>query len=146
MAQGDLIVFNTAKEWLADGTFDLDAGTWKVAILDNTVTPVVAGATPQLGDFTEVGAAGSYTAGGNAITPTWVESSGTVTFDASDPATWTQNASNDIDAWWALVYGVGTLNTIVDPALCFIELAGPVDMSAGDLTVAFNASGLFTLA
>ena len=146
MAQGDLTVFNTGKEWLADGTFDLDTNTFRCAILDNTTAPTATTATPTLSDFTEVGAAGSYVARGTALTVTWVESAGTVTFDSSTNPTWAQNASNDTDAHWGLVYATGLLNGTTDPALCFVELGGPVDMTAGDLTITWNASGLFTLA
>lgn len=146
MAQGDLVVFNTAKEWLADGTFDLDTNSFKCAILDNTTAPTATTATPTLADFTEVGSAGTYTAGGDAITLTWVESAGTVTLDSSVNPTWAQNGSNDVDAYWALVYQTGTHNTILDAALCYIDLGGPVNMQAGDLTVTFNVSGILTLA
>lgn len=146
MATGDLTVFNTAKEWLGDGTFDLDTNSFKCAVLDNTTAPTASTATPTLSDFTEVGAAGSYTAGGEALTVTWVESAGTVTFDSSTNPTWAQNASNDTDAYWGLVYQTGLNNGTTDAALCFIELGGPVDMTAGDLTITFNASGIFTLA
>lgn len=146
MAQGDVSVFNTSKEWLADSTFDLDTNSFKLAILDNTVTPAVTTVTPTLSDFTEVGSAGSYTAGGDALTVTWVEAAGTVTFDSSTNPTFTQNASNDVDAWWGLVYQTGLHNGTTDAALCFVELDGPVDMTAGDLTVTWNAAGIFTLA
>ena len=146
MATGDVVVFNKAKEWLADGTFDLDTNTFKCAILDNTTAPTAATATPTLSDFTEVGAAGSYTAGGETLTVTWTESSGTVTFDSSTNPAWAQNGSNDTDAHWGLVYQTGLHNGTTDAALCYVELGGPVDMSAGALTITWNGSGIFTLA
>lgn len=145
MAQGDVIVFNTAKEWLADGTFDLDSGSFKLAILDNTVTPAAADVTPTLSDYTEVGSSGTYPAGGTALTTTWVEATGTVTFDSSTNPSYAKDASNDVDAWWGLVYQTGLSNGITDAALCFVELTGPVNMQAGALTVNWNASGIFTL-
>lgn len=144
MATGDIVVFNTAKEWLADGTFDLDTNTFKLAICDNTLAPTAATATPTLSDFTQVGSAGSYTAGGNTITVTWVEAAGTVTLDVSASTNWTQNASNDTDAYWGIIYQSGTFNTVTDAALAYVELGGPVDMSAGALTVDLTA-GIFTL-
>ena len=130
MAQGDLVVFNTAKEWLADGTFDLDTNSFKCAILDNTAAPTATTVTPTLADFTEVGTGGTYVAGGTAITLTWVEAAGTVTLDSTVNPTWAQNGGNDTDAYWALVYQTGTHNTIVDAALCYIDLGGPVNMQA----------------
>lgn len=149
MAQGDLVVFNVAKEWLMDGTFDLDTNTFKCAVLDNTAAPTANTATPTLADFTEVGAAGSYTAGGTALTMTWTQGTGTgadtITLDSTVNPTWAQNGSNDTDAYWGLVYQTGTHNTVVNAALCYIDLGGPVNMQNGDLTITFNANGIFTL-
>lgn len=146
MATGDVTVFNKAKEWLMDGTFDLDTNTFKCAILDNTTAPTASTVTPTLSDFTEVGSAGSYTAGGETLTMTWGESGGTATLDSTVNPNWTQNASNDTDAYWGLVYQTGLHNGTTDAALCFVELGGPVDMTAGDLTITWdNTNGIFTV-
>ena len=144
MATGDVTIF---EEALKDAFF----GNWttaadiKCAILDNTTAPTAATATPQLGDFTEVGAAGSYTAGGTSL-GAWdtnaSEAGGTLTWDSATNPTWAQNASNDTDAYWGLLYN----DTIAgDEALAYVELGGPVDMSAGSLTITWNASGIFTI-
>lgn len=146
MAQGDVVVFNTAKEWLMDGTFDLDNNTIKLAICDNTTVPTATTATPSLGDFTEVGSSGNYTAGGDTLTCTWVESGGTVTFGSSTNPSWVANASNDTDATWGIVYAVGSLNGQTNPAIAYVDLGGPVNMATTALTVTWNASGIFTLA
>lgn len=143
MATGDLTVFDEAKLALLDGTHDLDTDTIKLAICDNTTAPTAGTATPALGDFTEVGAAGSYTAGGTSLTISLTEAAGTVTFDATNNPTWAQNASNDTDAYWGIIYND---TAVGDPAIAFVDLGGPVDMTAGDLTVTWNASGIFTLA
>ncbi len=144
MAVGDITFF---EEALDDAFF----GGWgtaddiKVAILDNTVAPTAATATPALGDFTEVGTAGSYTAGGTSI-GAWdtlsVEAAGTLTFDSGTNPSWAQNASNDTDAYWGLLYND---TQVGDPAFAFVDLGGPVDMSAGSLTITWNASGIFTI-
>ena len=146
MARGDVTVFNVAKEWLADGTFDLDTNTFKLAICDNTTAPTASTATPTLSDFTEVTAAGTYTAGGTTCTLTWAESGGTVTLDSSTNPTWAADASNDVDAYWGILYQDGLVNGTTDVALAYVDLGGPVDMTAGSLTVTWNASGIFTLA
>jgi hypothetical protein len=144
MATGDVTWFNASKE------LDYFAG-WattddiKLAILDNTTAPTAATATPALGDFTEVGAAGSYTAGGTSIgtwTAGWSEAAGTATFDSGTNPTWAQNGSNDTDAYWGLLYNDTQAG---DPAFAFVELGGPVDMSAGSLTITWNVSGIATL-
>ncbi|KKM61729.1 hypothetical protein LCGC14_1528830 [marine sediment metagenome] len=145
MATGDVIVFDEALEYLLDGGFEA-ADDVKCAILDNTATPTAAFATPALGDFTEVGAAGSYVAGGTSLgsLSTLVsEAAGTMTFDSATNPTWAQNASNDVDAWWGLIYND---TDVGNRAIAFVELGGPVDMTAGDLTITWNGSGIFTIA
>jgi hypothetical protein len=144
MAAGDITWFDEAKAYMLDGGWE-SADDMKVAILDNTTAPTAATATPALADFTQVGSAGTYTAGGTSI-GSWgtlvSEAAGTVTIDSATNPTWAQDASNDTDAYWALIYNDTQAG---DPALAFVELGGPVDMSAGSLTVTWNASGIATL-
>lgn len=144
MAAGDLTIFNEAKAYILDGGWE-PTDDIKVALLDNTSAPSAADGTPSLGDYTEVGAAGSYTAGGVSI-GAWgdliSESGGTVTADSATNPTWAKNASNDNDAYWALIYNDTQAG---DPAIAFVDLGGPVDMTAGALTITWNGSGIFTL-
>ena len=145
MATGDLVVFEEAKAFLIDGGFEA-ADDIKCAILDNTVTPSASTATPALGDFTEVGASGSYTAGGISLGnlgTVVTEAGGTMKFDSGTNPSWTQNGANDNDAWWGLVYNATQAGK---EAIAYVELGGPVDMSAGALTITWNGSGLFTIA
>lgn len=143
MAVGDITLFQEFVADIGNGVHNLESDVIKCAILDNTVTPTAATATPRLSDFTEVGTAGSYVAGGTDITATYSQTSGTGTFDGTTNPSWAQNASNDTDAWWGLIYND---TTVGDIAIGFVELGGPVDMSAGSLTITWNASGIFTLA
>jgi len=145
MATGDFIVFDEAKAYLIDGGFEASDDI-KCAVIDDTVTPSAASATPVLGDFTQVTASGTYTTGGTSLgnLGTLVtEASGTMTFDSGTNPTWAADASNDTDAWWGIVYN-DTDGT--DRAIGFVELGGPVDMVAGSLTITWNSSGLFTIA
>ena len=145
MATGDVIVFDEALEYLLDGGFEA-ADDIKCAILDNTVTPIAAFATPALADFTEVGVAGSYVAGGislGSLSTAVTEAAGTMTFDSATNPTWAQDALNDVDAWWGLIYND---TDVGDRAIAFVELGGPVDMTAGDLTITWNGNGIFTIA
>jgi hypothetical protein len=143
MATGTIIFFDEAKAYMQDGGWNI-ADDMKCAVLDNTTVPVVGQATPTLATYTEVTAAGSYTAGGTSLGD-WqtmiTEAAGTVTYDSATNPTWAQNASNDVDAYWGLIYN----DTTGDQALAFIELGGPVDMTAGSLTITWNASGIATL-
>jgi hypothetical protein len=145
MATGDVTIFDEAKAYMIDGGWEA-ADDIKVAVLDDTVSPAAGDTTPALGDYTEVGAAGTYTAGGTSIgnLGTCVtEAAGTMTFDSATNPTWAQDASNDTDAYWGLIYNDTQAG---DPAIGFVELGGPVDMSAGALTITWNASGIFTIA
>lgn len=146
MATGDVTFFNAAFENMIENASGTD--TLRCAILDNTTTPTAATATPALGDFTEVGTAGTYVAGGTSLgtLANFVSfSGGTTTFDSTNNPTWAQNGLNDTDAYWGLVYNDDETSPI-DSAYAFVELGGPVDMSAGALTITWNASGLATIA
>lgn len=144
MATGDVTVFDEAKAYMIDGGWE-SADDIKCAILDNTAAPTASDATPALGDYTQVGTAGTYTAGGTSLgnLGTCVtEAAGTMTFDSATNPTWAQDGSNDSDAYWGLIYNDTDAG---DAAIAFVELGGPVDMSAGDLTITWNASGIFTI-
>lgn len=144
MATGDLLFFDEAKAYMIDGGWEA-ADDIKVAFCDNTVNPAVADAAPIIGDYTQVGSSGNYTSGGYSIGNLGAlitEASGTVKFDSATNPVTLQHASNDNDAYWAIGY-----NATQGVKLClfFVELGGPVDMSAGDLTVTWHADGIATL-
>lgn len=151
MAAGKWKLYESAKLYLSDGTFDLDDTTnWKMALAlvagnanDLTLASAIYG-----GLTSEHSNANGYTTGGEAITGvTWLESSGTVTFDC-DNVVWTASGAG-ITARYAVIYKNATVNSIVKPLLCVCLLdATPADVSAtagNTLTVAINASGVFTL-
>jgi hypothetical protein len=145
MAAGAWTVFNIAKEKLADGTFDLDTQTFKMALTtaSQALAATFAGTSTdcRYADLTnEVANGGGYTTGGKTLTCTWVRSTGTITFDCDDQA-WT---ASTITAKYAVIYADNTN----DDLLCFCELdtVGSVSTTAGTLTVTINASGVFTLA
>ena len=144
MATGDITFFEEALDTAFFGGW-ATSDDIKCAVLDNTTAPTAADATPALGDYTEVGTAGSYAAGGVSL-GTWgalsTEAGGTLTFDSGTNPSWAQNGSNDTDAHWGLLYNDTQAG---DPAFAFVELGGPVDMSAGSLTITWNASGIFTI-
>ena len=144
MATGDIVVFEEAMAYMFDGGWE-STDDIKVAVLDNTTTPTAGDTTPALADYTEVGTAGSYTAGGISI-GTWgnliTEASGIVTFDSATNPSWSVNASNDTDAYWGIAYNDTQAG---DPCFAYIELGGPVDMSSIPLTITWPVTGLFTI-
>ena len=148
MAVGDVIVFDEALAYMIDGGWE-PADVIKCAICDNTTTPIAAAVVPSLGGgttvYTEVGAAGSYVAGGTslgALSVVVTEAAGLMTFDSATDPTWAQDALNDIDAWWGIIYND---TDVTNRAIAFVELAGPVDMQAGDLTITWHVDGIFTI-
>lgn len=145
MARGDVTVFDEAKAKMLDGDW-ASTDHFYCAVCDNTATPTAAYATPTLGDFTEVGTGGTYVSGGTdlgTLADLVSEADGTMTFDSSTNPTWAQNASNDSDAYWGIIYNY---TDAAHDALAFVDLGGPVDMTAGALTITWNASGIFTIA
>lgn len=141
MALGDITWFNESMEYERDGGW-ASTDDLKVAVLDNTVTPTAADLTPALADYTQVGTAGSYVVGGQSI-GTWgafnAMSVAILIMDSATNPTWAQNALNDTDAFWLLLYNDTQAG---DPALCFVDLAGPKDMSIGPLTATWHTNGL----
>lgn len=145
--------FNLYDQWrdiVADPTRAAAiAGTLKCAIVTSAYT-----VDQNLHDFwddvsaNEVSGTG-YTAGGNACaTPTWTgpDGSGVLTFDASDPATWSQDASGFSNGRRAILYydtGTGSTSRLVGYSADFGADSGNV---AGDFSVAINASGIYTAA
>ncbi len=146
MATGDVTFFEEALDVAFFGGWEA-ADDIKCAILDNTTPPTAAFATPRLGLFTEVGTAGTYITGGTSL-GTWgalsVEAGGTLTFDSGTNPTWAQDGANDVDAYWGLLYN-DTDTGGPDNAFAYVELGGPVDMSAGSLTISWHANGIFTI-
>jgi hypothetical protein len=134
---------NGARTKLIDGTFDIDSDTWKMALLLST-SNIGAASTTQAGVTNEHANANGYTTGGIAITLT-LSGTTTVTVDIQTDPVWTASGGS-ITARFADIYEVG------GNVLCYCTLdttAGGTDVTATDgntLTVAANASGVFTLA
>jgi len=144
MAQGDVTVFDEFKAYMMDGDWG-STDSIRCAIVDNTTPPTKSDTTPQLTDYSEVTSAGTYTAGGEVlddIATMVAELDGVMTFDSDTNPTWAQDVGNATDAYWAIIYNDTDAG---DLAIAFVDLDGPVDMTAGDLTITWNGSGIFTL-
>ena len=150
-AAGKFKLYEISKEYLADGTFDLDDTTnWKAALfLSTSNANTLSVGTGIYGDLTnEVANAFGYTTGGVAITGvTWTNSGGTITFDIDNPS-WTASGGS-IVARFVVIYKNATVNTIIKPLLCVCLLdTAPADVTTTTgnvLTIQINASGVFTL-
>lgn len=148
MAASDFTIFNLAKPKLLNGTLDLDANAFKVALTTTSqaLDATFAGSSGdcRYADLTaELPTANGYTAGGQALSGvSLTRSTGTVTFDAAD-ISWTLTGS--ITFRYGVIYASGVTNA---PLLAFFEAesGSSVTPTAGLLTFQWNASGIFTLA
>lgn len=148
MAQGTVVIFDDAIEYLISGSpdcpFDFGAtpDSMKVAIVNNTSPPVVTTSNPTWGAAgtnlsTNEESGGSMTVGGLAAGNIAVSVVGGVPqIDIDDPATWAKNAANPTACWWAVLYS----DTATDKnCLAFVDLGGVFDATTGDLTIAWGA-------
>lgn len=140
--------YQSFREYVADGTIDLDTDTFKVTLHTSTYTPNAATHTVYADLTNELSTANGYTNGGATLgTVTWTRSGATVTFDAADTA-WTASGGS-IVARYAVIRKSGTANAIVDALVAYILMdTTPADIttSTGNtLTLQWNASGIFTL-
>lgn len=144
MALGDLVVFNKAKLAIAGTVHDLDADTFKCMLITNATAATATTLTPTKSDFTEVATGNGYTAGGETLTVVpLAEAGGTVTYDFSTNPSWTQNALGFTDAYQAIIYND---TNVGKECIAFVDLAGPVSLVSGNVSITWNTSGIFTIA
>lgn len=144
MAAGDFVVFDEALAYMFDGGWSASDDI-KCAVLDNTTTPAADDTTPTLSDYTEVGTGGTYVAGGTSLGTfgdAVTQTGSTMTFDSAVNPSWAIDAGNDTDAYYALIYND---DDVSDLAIGFLDLGGPVDMTAVLLELTWNADGIFTI-
>ncbi len=147
MAAGAVTIFNIAKGKLLNGTVDIDGHTFKVVLCNSTqalpATFVGASTDARYADLTgELTTGSGYTAGGVALASvTWTQATATWKFDAAD----TSWAGITATFKYVVCFDDTAAN---DPLIWVIDCdtgGGSVSVSAGTLTVQYNASGIFTL-
>ena len=144
MAADAWVVHDRAKEYIGDGTIDVDNDTFVMRLYSSASNI----ATTSVGDATtatnELATANGYTAGGQTVAATWTRSSGTVTFDVAD-GQWTASGGSITSRFAAIV----DTTTTPDEVICHSLLDNtPADVTATDgnnFTVQINASGVFTV-
>jgi hypothetical protein len=140
MAAGTWTFTNAGRTDILAGTL-ATGDSYKMALFLST-SNIGAASTTYAGVTNEVANAFGYTTGGIAITFN-VSGTTTVTVDIATDPVWTA-AGGSITARFAVIYEVG------GRVLCYALLdSTPADVTATDgntLTVAANASGVFTLA
>lgn len=148
MAEGDITVVNEFLEDVGLGVHELNGNTVKMGLITSATTPTASTADPRWGaggttdwSTNEVTAGGNYASGGPDIVNTYSEGSGTATFDAGDVSI-LENASNPTNARWGILYNDTSAGKEV---VAFLDLGGDIDLSAGDFTITWNASGIFAI-
>jgi hypothetical protein len=143
MALGDLTWFQEAKAFMLDGGWE-STDDIKCGIITNAVVPATGDSTPAFTDYTEVTPGGNYTAGGISL-GNWgtlvSQTAGAAKISTATNPSWAQHASNPTTAYYAIVYNTTDAGK---GALCFIDLAGPFNMTTGALTITWSGSGLAT--
>jgi hypothetical protein len=141
MAAGAWLFTNGGRTKLLDGTFDIDSDTYKMALFLST-SNLGSGSTTYAGVTNEHANNNGYTTGGIGVTLT-LSGTTTVTVDIGTDPVWTASGGSII-AKFAAIYEVG------GNVLCYCLLdSGGADITTttgNTLTVAANASGVFTLA
>ena len=145
MAAGAWVFTSTGRTSLLNGDFDLDTDLFKIALFLSTSNIGVT-STTFAGVTAEHAAANGYTSGGlptGGGTALALSGTTTVTVDRTTDPVWTASGGS-IVARWAVLYKVA------GNVLCYCLLdSTPADVTAttgNTLTVAMNASGIFTLA
>jgi hypothetical protein len=142
MAAGAWTFTDAGRTMLLDGTFDLDTDTFLMALFLST-SNIGAGSTTYAGLTNEHANANGYTTGGVSMGALTLAGTTTVTVDDPADVVWTASGGS-IVARFAVIYESG------GNVLCYCLLdSTPADVTAttgNTLTVALNASGIFTLA
>jgi len=151
MAASAWVFYNSAKEFLLDGTFDIDIDVWKMALF--TSASDIATVTQSI--FSEitnqVSVANGYANGGKSLLSfTWAtgESASEMRFDAT-ATIWTASGGDIINIRYALLYNNDTGGSQGDrKLLCFAALTTAqftlTDTNTLTVTPA-NPNGIFEL-
>lgn len=130
--------------------FDLNSHTLRVALFGNTGTPdqTVASASTAYG-------AGQWTTGNETANGGWSVAglslasvtsgfaSNVYTLDAADTAN--GSAATIADTRGCLIYDDTLTTPVADQGICFLSFGGQQAVTAGTLTIVYNASGVLTL-
>ena len=107
----------------------------------------VIGAQTDSSAFTEVTGPG-YTAGGEALVNSWTRAAGVSTYDSTANASWSKTSGGPANIKTAVVYDTDAGNT--EDVVCYVDMTTdggvtPISLDAGNISITWNANGLFTL-
>lgn len=148
-APSALTLFNSFKEYLGDGTFDMNTNTFVATLHTSTFTPNAATMTVSADLTNECASANGYTTGGVTFTtPAYAQTAGVAKWSTANNPSWTGSGAGFV-ARYMVIRANGTLNGRVNPLVGYMLLdSAPADVSfavGNTVTVTQNASGWFTL-
>ena len=139
-------IYDSFKEYLGDGTIDLDGHTFKVMLLGNAASFDAGHSVLASVSGNQIAAGSGYAAGGAALTGvSWGQTGGTATFDADD-VTWTASGGA-ITAYKAAIYD-DTPTSPADPLIGYYDYGSSITMAAAEtFLIDFSAAnGVLQLA
>lgn len=140
--------YDKLAEYIGDATIDLDGDSFYHILLNTSHTFDATDSVRTDISTNQIATGAGYTQAtgggtGEALgSPTWVESSGTVTFDADD-TTWTASGGSIVSS--DCVIFDDTPTSPADPICFSVDFDG--EQTAGDGTdflISWNGSGIFT--
>jgi len=149
MAAGDFTIFEEFAAQLGGENHNFAATTGddiKLALIDDTLAPTAAAAAVwATWSANDVSAAGGYTADGISIKAgqSYTEVDGVGTYDSSTNISLSQDTVNGFtDARYGILYNS---TNATDMAIGFLDLGAVVSEKAGDISIAWGASGIFSV-
>ena len=140
MAQGDVTIFDEFENDKGTGVHDLPSDVLKVALVDSTITPTAADATPRWADYSANEVSGTnYTAGGETIgSVTWITAAGKTTL-AGDDVGWVMHASGPTDARWGIIVNTSAAS---EQAIGFVDLGEVLSLQADHIDIEWGVGGI----
>lgn len=145
MSASNWKVYNKFKEYMADGTLDLDGDSFKFALFTSAYTPAATDSSYTTISGSETANGNGYTTGGVAATGvTWTETSGTLVFDANDPS-WVASGGSIVARYVVLYDDTDAGKALVAYSLLDTTPADVTTTSGNTLLLQLDSSGVFTL-
>jgi hypothetical protein len=130
------------KDELLEGVHDFRTSggdTFKLALYSNSAA--FDATTTAYTATNEVGASGSYAAGGGALTNVTPTTSGTTAFTDFADLTFT---SATITAYGAMIYNTTPAHTYTNPSVVILDFGSAKTSTAGDFSIVFPAAAAST--
>ena len=134
------LIYDKFKEYLGDGTIDLDDDTLKIILLADTYSPDSTDAVYADIIASEIAAGSGYSTGGATLANvTWADTAGVTTLDADDPV-W---STASFTARYAAVYS-DTPESPADPLICMLDFGANKTGQGGNFYITLHEDGLLT--